>query len=184
MFLLGFILCGTLWALWTWVALSLHILDKFSTLISSSISPWPFLLSSSSGNPMIWMLLHLMLSCRSLRLSSFLFILFSLLCSISVILTIPSSSSLIHSSASDTVLICSRVFYFSFIFNRRILALQYCVGFCHASTWISHWYTYDPPSWTSFPPLIPCHPSKLSQSPVWVPWIIQQIPTSHLFYIW
>ena len=58
------------------------------------------------------MLLHLMLSCRSLRLSSFLFILFSLLCSISVILTIPSSSSLIHSSASDTVLFAPGSFIF------------------------------------------------------------------------
>ena len=25
-----------------------------------------------------------------------------------------------------------------FIFNWRIVALQYCVGFCHTSTWISH----------------------------------------------
>ena len=28
-----------------------------------------------------------------------------------------------------------------FIFNRRIIALQYCVGFCHTSTWISRRYT-------------------------------------------
>ena len=38
---------------------------------------WPFFLSSSSGTPMIQMLGHLTLSQRSLRLSSFLFILFS-----------------------------------------------------------------------------------------------------------
>ena len=42
----------------------------------------PFL--SSSGTPIILMLLHLMLSQRSLRLFSFLFILFSLICSASV----------------------------------------------------------------------------------------------------
>ena len=24
------------------------------------------------------------------------------------------------------------------------IALQYCDGFCHSSTWISHWYTYVP----------------------------------------
>ena len=29
-------------------------------------------------------------------------------------------------------------------FNWRIIALQYCVGFCHTSTWISHRYTYVP----------------------------------------
>ena len=28
--------------------------------------------------------------------------------------------------------------------NWRIVALQYCVGFCHTSTWISHRYTYVP----------------------------------------
>ena len=31
-----------------------------------------------------------------------------------------------------------------FIFNWRTIALQYCVGFCHTSTWISHRYTYVP----------------------------------------
>ena len=28
------------------------------------------------------------------------------------------------------------------IFNRRMIALQYCVSFCHASTWINHRHTY------------------------------------------
>ena len=31
-----------------------------------------------------------------------------------------------------------------FIFNWMIIALQYCVGFCHVSTWITHRYTYVP----------------------------------------
>ena len=35
-----------------------------------------------------------------------------------------------------------------FLFNWRIVALQYCVGFCHTSTWISH---MSPPSRTSLP---------------------------------
>ena len=30
-----------------------------------------------------------------------------------------------------------------FIFNWRIIALQYCIGFCQTSTWINHRYTYD-----------------------------------------
>ena len=76
-FPLGFILFGTLCVSWTWVAISFSILGKFSTIISSSIFSWPFFLSSSSGTPMIRMLGCLTLSQRSLRLSSFLLILFS-----------------------------------------------------------------------------------------------------------
>jgi len=75
-FCLGFILFGTLWVSWTWVTNSFPILGNFSTIISSSIFSWPFFLSSYSGTPMIQMLGHLTLSQRSLRLSSFLLILF------------------------------------------------------------------------------------------------------------
>ena len=32
--------------------------------------------------------------------------------------------------------------YNLFNLNWRIITLQYCVGFCHVSTWISHRYTY------------------------------------------
>ena len=76
-FHLGFILFGTLWVFWTWVIISFPISGKFSTIISSCIFSWPFFLSSSSGTPMIRMLGCLTLSQRSLRLSSFLLILFS-----------------------------------------------------------------------------------------------------------
>ena len=51
------------------------------------------------------MLVHLILSQRSLRASSVLFILSSLFCSSEVISTILSSSSLIRSSASDVLLL-------------------------------------------------------------------------------
>ena len=71
-FHLGFILFGTLWVSWTWVIISFPILGNFSTIISSSIFSWSFFLSS--GTPMIQMLGHLILSQRSLRLSSFLLI--------------------------------------------------------------------------------------------------------------
>ena len=42
-------------------------------------------------------------------------------------------------------------FFFSFIFiNWRLITLQYCSGFCHTLTWISHGFTCiphpDPPS--------------------------------------
>ena len=76
-FHLGFIPFGILWVSWTWVIISFPILGKFSTIVSSSIFSWSFFLSSSSGTPMIRMLGHLTLSQRSLRLFSFLLILFS-----------------------------------------------------------------------------------------------------------
>jgi len=53
MFHLWFILFGTLWVSWTWVAISFPILGKFYTIISSSIFSCPFFLSSYSGTPMI-----------------------------------------------------------------------------------------------------------------------------------
>ena len=36
------------------------------------------------------------------------------------------------------------IFFKSLFFDWRIIALQYCVGFCHTATWISHKYTYVP----------------------------------------
>ena len=72
----GFVLFGSLWVSWIWVAISFPILGKFSTIISSNIFSRPFFLSSSSGTPMIQMLGHLTLSQRSLRLFSFLLNLF------------------------------------------------------------------------------------------------------------
>ena len=47
-------------------------LGKFLTIISSNIFSDPFFFSSSSGTPLIRMLVCLLLSQRSLRLSSFL----------------------------------------------------------------------------------------------------------------
>jgi len=62
------------------------------------------------------MLVCLILSLRSLRLASVLFILFTLFCSSEVISTILYSCSLIHPSASDSLLlILSRVFLISVI---------------------------------------------------------------------
>ena len=87
-FHLGFILFGTLWVSWTWVIIPFPILGKFSTIISSSIFSWSFFLSSFSGTPMIQMLERLILSWRSLRLSSFLLICFSFFLSDSFISTI------------------------------------------------------------------------------------------------
>ena len=114
-FHLGFILFLTLWVSWTWLTISFPILGKFSTISYLSIFSQPFFLSSSSGTPMIPMLGCLTLSQRSLRLSSFLYILFSFFPSASFISTILSSTSLILSSASVILLLVpSRVFLISF----------------------------------------------------------------------
>ena len=68
------------------------------------------------------MLVHLILSQRSLILSSVIFIVFTLFCSSKVISTISSSSSLIHSSALDILLLIpSRVF---FNFSNCVLCLS------------------------------------------------------------
>ena len=44
-------------------------------------------------------------------------------------------------------------YLFKFIFNWSIIALQYCVGFSHTTTWISHKYTYVPSLLNLIPPL-------------------------------
>ena len=54
-------------------------------------------------------------------------------------------------------------FFFKFIFNWRIITLQYCVGFWDTSTWVSHRYTYVL-SLLNLPPSPP-HPSRFLQSP-------------------
>ena len=115
MFLLGFILYGILCASWTCLVISFSMLEEFSTIISSKNFSYLFFFSSSV-TPIIQMLVHLILSQRSLRLSSVLFILFTLFCSSEVFFTILSSSSLICSPASEILLLIpSRVFLISVI---------------------------------------------------------------------
>ena len=69
-------------------------------------------------------------------------------------------------------------------FNLRIITSQYCDGFCQASIWISHRYTYvscilNPPP-TSLPTLT----LQVVPEPwLWVPCIIYQTHTGYLFYI-
>ena len=61
------------------------------------------------------------------------------------------------------LLVPPSIYFFNlFIFNWRIIALQYCVGFYHTSTWISHGHRHVssplnlPPSPNSMPPLCCC----------------------------
>ena len=55
-------------------------------------------------------------------------------------------------------------FFLIVYFNWRMIALQYWLGFCLITTWISHRYTYVP-SLLNLPPTpTPSHSSRLSQS--------------------
>ena len=68
-----------------------------------------------------------------------------------------------------------------FIFNWKIIALQYCIGFCCVSTWISHRYTCIR-SLLNLPPT--SHPIPLlwvlTEHQIWAPCVIQQISTGYL----
>ena len=124
--LLGFILYGTHCVSWTLLTISFPILGKFPTIISSNVFSVPFFFTSSSGTTIVRMLVCLMLSQRSLRLSSIIFILFSLCCSVVVISTIFSSRSHICSSVSVILLLIpSREFYISFIVLFIIVCLLF-----------------------------------------------------------
>ena len=80
MFLRMFLLPGTLCFL-DLVDYLLSCVQEVFRYSSSNIFSGPFSLSSPSGTPIMWMLMCLMLFQRSLRLSSFLFILASIFCS-------------------------------------------------------------------------------------------------------
>ena len=83
------------------------VLDMISLIISSGL----FFLYSPSGTPVMWMLIHLIMLQRSLRLFSCFPPPLPLFCSVAVFYTILSSSSFIHSYALVTPpLILSYVF--------------------------------------------------------------------------
>ena len=104
--------------------ISFPMLRKFSTIISSKIFSVPFFFSSSSGTHITQMLVRVIMSQRSLKLSSILFILFPLFCSKAVISATLSSSSLICSSNSVILLLVpSRVFLIS------VIVLSVCLFF-------------------------------------------------------
>ena len=101
------------------------LLGMFLATVSSKIFSDRFF-SSFSGTTVIRRLVCLIFYQRSLRLSLVLFVLFPLFCS-SLISTILSSSSLIHSSTSIILLIPCRVFLISVIvlFNLCLFLLYF-----------------------------------------------------------
>ena len=71
MFPFGFTLYGPLCTSWTWLIILFLMLGKLSTIVSWTIFSDAFTLSS--GNSIIWMLVHVMLFQKSLRLTSIFF---------------------------------------------------------------------------------------------------------------
>ena len=72
-----------------------------------------------------------------------------------------------------------------FFFDWKIISLQYCGGFCHTSTWISHGCTCVPPSWNPTINLAP-HPIPLGRPRALAlsALLMHRTCTGHLFYIW
>ena len=71
------------------------------------------------------------------------------------------------------------LFLLNLFLNWRIVALQYCAGFRHTTTQLSHNYTSLP---LELPSLPPTHPFKSSQSMGLSPCVIQQFPVSSVVY--
>ena len=140
MFLLGSVLYGTLSFLDLIDYFLSHVRDIFNYNLFKDFLICLFFSFSSAGTPIIQLLVRLLMSQRSLRLSSVLFILFTLLCSSEVISIILSYRSLVHSSISDILLlIASRLFFISaivlfvsvyFFFNSsKSLLIDSCIFF-------------------------------------------------------
>lgn len=120
--------CRTLLVAWTWVAISIHILKKFSAIISSNIFSCQLLLSSSSVTLMIQMLGPLTLTQKSLRLFTLQkeknLLLYS---SASIYFHILPSCSLICSSGSVTLLLVPS----------RVFLICYCFAHCWLTIFLS-----------------------------------------------
>ena len=125
MFLIGFILYGTLCASWTWLTISSSMLGKFSTIIPSKIFSCPFSFSFLFLGPLQFKCWCVWYCLRNLWGYPQCFIIFTLFCSSEVIPTILSSSSLIHSASDILLLIPSRVFLILVI----VLFVSVCLFF-------------------------------------------------------
>ena len=95
--------------------------------------------------------------------------------------TVHQNEKLIMSSSFLNILPEIQFFKNPFIFDWRIIALQYCVGFCHTATWISHRYTYAPFLLNLPPTSHPIPPLSVVTEYRFELWVIQQIPAGCLF---
>ena len=76
------------------------------------------------------------------------------------------------------------IYFLKNYFNWRLVTLQYCGGFCHTFTWISHGCTCVPH--LTLPPTSLPIPSVwvISVHCLWVSCFMHQTLTGHLFHIW
>ena len=79
---------------------------------------------------------------------------------VGLVLLFPSPYTPVFSMAVHVYLFLLLIYYF----NCKLITLQYCSGFCHTLTWISHGCTCVLKSQTPLPPPSLSHPSGLSQS--------------------
>ena len=144
-FLLRFILPGTLHFLDLVDYILSHVREVFSYYL------FKYFLRSflyfPSGAPKMQRFIHSILSQRSLRLSLFLFILFSVSCFVAMISAIQSSRSFIRSSASVTLLlILSTVLFISvglFFSSSRSLANIFFASSPFYSEILDHLHDYS-----------------------------------------
>ena len=120
------------------VDISFPILGKFLTIISSNVFSSPFSFFSFFWYPYNSNFGAFYVVPESLRLSSFLFILFSLFCSMAEISYHSVSRSPTHSSASGTLLLVpSSIFFISVIIHLCLFFSSWlnisCIFLIHAS---------------------------------------------------
>ena len=72
-------------------------------------------------------------------------------------------------------------FCFNFLIERQLLYRILWFSVIHQQE-SAIYIPMSPPSQTSLPSPSPPHPSACHRAPVWVPWVIQQIPIGYLFH--
>jgi len=99
------------------------------------------------------------------------------------LITLPTPGVFPHSHIQSWITGTS--FYLFIYFNWRTFSLQYCDGFSHISTWISHRYTRVPPILNPPPTPLPIPPLQaFPEHQLWVPCFMHLTGPGHLFYIW
>ena len=144
-FFLGFFLYGNLCKERKQsLSVSFPMLRKFSYILSSNIFLGTLSFPSPYVTPIMWMLVCLILFQNSLKLSSLLFTLYPLFCSVTVISPTVSSSSSIHSSASVILLLILSSAFFTPVI---VLIISLFFFFKTLSTLLHISYTFS--IWTS-----------------------------------
>ena len=96
------------------------------------------------------------------------------------LITLPTPGVFPHSHIQSWI--TGTAFYVFIYFNWRTFILQYCDGFSHISTWISHRYTCVPPILNPPPTPLPIPPLQaFPEHQLWVPCFMHWTGPGHLF---